>query len=147
MADLTAFRELVPLDHGLCVVCMQRGDGGIASSVVNAGVLQSPLTDEAVVGFVARGLRKLDHIRADPRVTVVIRAGWQWVAVDGKAHILGPNDPSPEIDDEGLRLLLREVFVSAGGTHEDWQEYDRVMDNDRSAAVLVAPLRVYSNPK
>ena len=44
-----------------------------------------------------------------------------------------------------LRLLLREVFTAAGGTHDDWDEYDRVMAEQRRTVVLVAPSRVYSN--
>jgi hypothetical protein len=34
------------------------------------------------------------------------------------------------------------VFVGAGGTHDDWDTYDRVMREERRAAVLVAPTRV-----
>jgi hypothetical protein len=37
---VTDLAELVPLDHGLCVVNTLRGDGSIQSSVVNAGVLE-----------------------------------------------------------------------------------------------------------
>jgi hypothetical protein len=37
------------------------------------------------------------------------------------------------------------VFSAAGGTHADWDEYDRVMDRERRAVVLVTPARVYSN--
>jgi hypothetical protein len=35
------------------------------------------------------------------------------------------------------------VFVAAGGTHDDWDEYDRVMAEERRAAVLVTPTRIY----
>ena len=76
--SLESFRELASLDHGLCVVSMLRSDGAITASVVNAGVMQHPVTGADVVAFVARGLRKLEHLRADPRVTVVARAGWRW---------------------------------------------------------------------
>jgi hypothetical protein len=41
--------------------------------------------------------------------------------------------------------LLRKVFQAAGGTHDDWDEYDRVMAADRRAAVLVTPERVLTN--
>ncbi len=40
-------------------------------------------------------------------------------------------------------MLLREVFQAAGGTHDDWQEYDRVMREQRRTAVFVSPTRVY----
>ncbi|HAM02868.1 MAG TPA: pyridoxamine 5'-phosphate oxidase, partial [Acidimicrobiaceae bacterium] len=99
MADLSAFADLIPLDHGLCVLSSLRRDGSMAASVVNAGVLDHPVTGASAVGFVARGLRKLDHLRADPRATIVARAGWRWAAVDGTVDIFGPDDRHPEIDD------------------------------------------------
>jgi hypothetical protein len=42
--------------------------------------------------------------------------------------------------------LLRDIFLAAGGAHDDWATYDRVMVEERRAAVLVRPSRVYSNP-
>ena len=146
MTDLSVFGELIPLDHGLCVLSSIRGDGSVAASVVNAGVLQHPVTDVPVAGLVSRGLRKLDNLRNDPRATIVARVGWRWAAVQGVAEVIGPDDPHPEVDGERLRLLLREVFVAAGGTHEDWPEYDRVMLEERSAAVLIVPRRTYGSP-
>jgi PPOX class probable F420-dependent enzyme len=146
VANLSAFAELVPLDNGLSVLSTLRSDGTIVASVVDAGVLEHPLKGEEVVGFVARGLRKLVHLRADPRTTIVVRAGWQWAAVEGDADIIGPDDPHPEVDDDGLRILLRNVFAAAGGTHEDLEEYDRVVHDERSAAVLIVPHRTYTNP-
>jgi PPOX class probable F420-dependent enzyme len=147
MTDISAFAELLPMDHGLCVVTTLRGDGSAQSSVVNAGVMPHPLTGEQVVGLVAiGGARKLDNLRADPRVTVVARAGWQWATVEGDAEIIGPDDPHPDVDAERLRTLLRDIFRSAGGTHDDWDTYDRVMAQERRAAVLVAPRRTYTNP-
>ena len=92
------------------------------------------------------GARKLVHLRADPTISVVVRAGWQWAAVDGRAELIGPDDPHPDVDDERLRVLLRDVFTAAGGTHDDWDTYDRVMREERRTAVLVVPSRVYSNP-
>ena len=147
MTDLAAFTELVPLDHGLCVLSTVRVDGSVQSTVVNAGVLAHPTTGEQVVGFLtAGGSRKLAHLRADARATIVVRAGWQWAAVEGIAEIVGPDDPRPEVDDEALRLLRRAVFEAAGGTHDDWDTFDRVMADERRAAVLVVPVRAYSNP-
>lgn len=147
MTKLADFAELLGLDHGLCVVSTLRGDGTVQSSVVNAGVLGHPLSRERVVGLVARGgSRKLLNLRRDPRVTVVARAGWRWAAVEGDADVVGPDDPCPDVGAETLRLLLRDVFVAAGGTHDDWDTYDRVMADERRAAVLITPRRIYSNP-
>jgi PPOX class probable F420-dependent enzyme len=145
--DLARFAALVPLDHGLSVVVTRRADLSPHTSVVNAGVLPHPLGGDPVVGFVAAGdSRKVANLRADPTIAVVARAGWQWTTAEGQADLIGPDDPHPEIDGERLRVLLREIFSAAGGTHEDWDEYDRVMLEERRTAVLVAPTRVYSNP-
>nr|WP_155910375.1 MULTISPECIES: TIGR03618 family F420-dependent PPOX class oxidoreductase [unclassified Mycolicibacterium] len=130
-------------DHGLVVLNTLRGDGSIQSSVVNAGVMPHPKTGEQVVALVAIGAtRKLRNLRADPRASVVAHAGWQWMTVEGTADVIGADDA----DAEELRLLLRAVFVAAGGTHDDWDTYDRVMREEGRAAVLISPTRVYSNP-
>ncbi len=144
MGDLHAFSRLVPLDHGLVVVSTARPDGTIQSSVVNAGVIDHPVTNERVVAFVSMGAaRRLTNLRARPRATVVIRAGWQWAGVEGPVELAGPDDHLKGIDAEGLRLLLRNIFTAAGGTHDDWDEYDRVMATERRVAVLVGPERTY----
>jgi PPOX class probable F420-dependent enzyme len=143
----SAFAELVSMDHGLCVLSTLRRDGSVQASVVNAGVLPHPLTGVEVVGLVAiGGSRKLHNLRADPRATIVARAGWRWAAVEGTAEIIGPDDPHPDVDSQALKTLLRTIFVAAGGTHDDWETYDRVMAEERRAAVLLAPRRSYTNP-
>ena len=38
-----------------------------------------------------------------------------------------------------------DLRASAGGTHDDWDEYDRVMAEQRRTAVFVEPTRVYGN--
>jgi PPOX class probable F420-dependent enzyme len=147
VTGLAAFTELVPLDHGLCTLSTSRPDGSVQASVVNGGVLAHPITGDDVVGLVAAGgTRKLRHLRADPRTTIVIRAGWRWVTVEGTAELVGPDDPLPGVDPEGRRVLLRDVFRAAGGTHDDWIAYDRVMVDERRTAVLITPTRVYTNP-
>jgi hypothetical protein len=103
------------------------------------------VTGEPVVGFVTYGRAKLANLRARPQVTVTFRAGGEWVAVEGRAGLAGPDDPDPGIDPERLRLLLREVFQAAGGTHDDWVAYDRTMAEQHRTAVLVTPSRIYSN--
>jgi PPOX class probable F420-dependent enzyme len=147
MTDVTDFAALVPGDHGLCVVSTLRADGTIQSSVVNAGVLAHPVTGTPVVAFTTRsGTAKLVNLRARPRATVVIRAGWQWAAAEGQVEIAGPDDPLEGFSEDRLPALLREVFTAAGGTHDDWPTYDRVMAEERRAAVLIGPELVYSNP-
>ena len=146
MTTLQEAFELARADQGLAVVATLRADGTIQSSVVNTGVLEHPVTGETVLAFVAHGKVKLANLRTRPQATTTFRSGWQWATVEGRAELAGPDDPQPWLDTERLRLLLREIFVAAGGTHDDWSEFDRVMDADRRTAVLVRPDRIYSNP-
>ena len=143
--DLDPVRRMVAREHGLAAVSVVRADGTPHSSLINAGVLEHPLTGEQVVGYVTYGPVKLRNLRKRPATSLLWRAGWQWVGVDGSSELIGPDDPADGIDAEGLRLLLRAVFSGAGGTHDDWDAYDRVMIDERRVAVLVRPRRVYGN--
>ena len=142
--DLDRVRRFVGKDHGLVTVATTRDDGSVQASVVNAGVLDHPVTGTPVVGLVAQGgSAKLRHLRARPQIAVSFRSGWEWITVEGRAQLAGPDDPLDGVDAERLRLLLREVFTAAGGAHDDFDEYDRVMAAERRAAVLITPTRVY----
>jgi len=137
-ADLETIRRLGQAEHGLVVVATVRPDGTVNTSVVNAGVLADPVTGEDVIGFVARGdARKLRYIRESGRAAVVFRSGWQWATVEGAARLAGPDDELPGLAPEQLPGLLRDIFAAAGGTHDNWDEYDRVMVEERRTAVLV----------
>ncbi len=125
MSKLDDFSRLAAADSGLCVVATVRDDATVQASVVNA--------------------RKLANLLVRPRTTLVAKSGWQWVAVEGPTDVCGPDDPVPGLDAERLRLVLRDVFRAAGGSHDDWDEYDRVMLAERRTAVFITPERVYSN--
>lgn len=140
--DLEPVRRIVGEEHGLCAVAVVRADGTPHTSLVNAGVLDHPVSGTPVVGYVTYGPVKLRALRARPATSLHFRSGWRWVAVEGACEIVGPDDPVSGVD---VPLLLREVFRAAGGTHDDWAEYDRVMAEQRRAAVLVAPQRVVGN--
>ena len=137
-------RDMVSRDHGLAVITTTRADGSVQASVVNAGVLDHPVDGSPVLGLVAQGgSAKLSHLRARSRLSAVLRAGWEWVAVEGDVELAGPDDPLGGVEGDALRLFLREIFLAAGGTHDDFDEYDRVMAEERRTAVLVRPARVY----
>jgi PPOX class probable F420-dependent enzyme len=132
-------------DAYLAVVVTTRADATAQASVVNAGVLPHPISGEQVVAFVTYGSAKLTNLRQRPRATVVFRAGWQWASVEGRTEIIGPDDPFPDFQPSELPALLRSVFRAAGGSHDDWATFDQVMAEERRAAVLVHPDRIYSN--
>ncbi|MDJ0392522.1 TIGR03618 family F420-dependent PPOX class oxidoreductase [Rhodococcus sp. G-MC3] len=138
---MTTIEEAVALarsENGLAVVATLHAAGTIQASVVNVGLLQHPDSDAQVLGFVTYGKAKLANLRARPQVTVTFRDGWQWATVEGIAEIV-------EQTGETLRQLRRDVFAAAGGAHDDWDEYDRVMEEQKRSVVLIRIERVYSN--
>ena len=145
MTTLEAAAALSLHDRGLVVISTLRSNGTIQASVVNAGVIAHPARGETVLGLVTAGRMKLANLHARPQVTATFRDGWQWAAVEGHADLIGPDDPQPWLDAEGLRQLRREIFAAAGGEHDNWDEYDRVMAEERRAAVLIRPDRIYGN--
>lgn len=145
-ADLELVRRLAGADKGLAVVSTTRADGSVHSSLVNAGVFDHPLTKEPTVALVARGSAyKLRLLATAGRANAVFRAGWEWVSVEGPVDILGPDHPRPDFPAEQLPQLLRDIFTAAGGTHDDWAEYDRVMAEERRTAVFITPERITTN--
>ena len=118
------------------VVNTIRKNGSIQASVVKAGAYE-----DGVV-FVAIGnSAKLRNLARDPRCTVTtVSTHWgSWCAVEGTVTIRDWENT----DHEALRLELRKAFKACGGDHSDWDEYDRVMKEDRRAIVVVKPDHVY----
>ena len=119
------------------------------ASVVNAGVLDDPITDEPVVGFVVvPAVVKLGLLRRAGRATIVFRAGWEWVAVEGPVRLVGPDEQPAGFPAERVPQLLRDVFSAAGGTRDDWAEYDQGDGRGAGApvAVLIEPARLVIQP-
>jgi PPOX class probable F420-dependent enzyme len=146
MTTLDDVATLAAPEHHLAVVATLRADWTIQSSVVNAGFLAHPSSGRPALAFVTYGRVKLANLRARPQVTATFRHGWKWATVEGCAELAGPDDPQPWLAHaDQLRLLLRDVFTAAGGGHDDWEEYDRVMAKERRTAVLIDPVKTYSN--
>jgi PPOX class probable F420-dependent enzyme len=145
MTTLQEILDIAGREQFLAVVSTVRADATVQASVVNAGVLPHPIGGTEVVGFVTYGKAKLANLRARPQLSVTFRSGWEWATVEGRAELIGPDDPRPDVDAERLRLLLRQVFTTAGGTHDDWRAYDQAMADQRRTAVLITPTRIYSN--
>lgn len=148
MASIDDIRKLVSLDHGLASLSTLRRDGSVQSTVVNAGVIDHPISGKPVAAFVGRpATRKIAHLRENPRGTLLWRAGWAWVAAEGTVELVGPDDALERVEPDSVPALLRSVYSAAGGgEHDDWAEYDRVMATERRVAVLLTPTRIYVNP-
>jgi PPOX class probable F420-dependent enzyme len=145
MTTLDDFTALARPEQFLMTVATLRADGTIQASLVNAGVMPHPFRAGEVLAFVTYGPAKLGNLRVRPQITLTVRSGWQWATAEGTAELIGPGDPHPDVDADRLRLLLRDVFAAAGGTHDDWDAYDAEMVAQGRTAVLVTPTRVYSN--
>ena len=149
LADrLALVRRIAGADHGLAVVVTIGANGLPQVSLVNAGVMPHPLGGQPCVALVSRGdAVKLRNLRRRPRATIVFRAGWEWVSVEGPCELAGPDDPLPGLVPERIPQLLRDIYHAAGGQHPDLDEYDRVMATERRAAVLIAPTKIVTNPR
>ena len=85
----------------------------------------------APMGLVSVGsAARLTRIRRGSEVTIAVRRGWRWLSVTGAADIIRPDDRPEGVDADAVRTLLRDVFRAAGGIHEDFDEYDRVMSEE-----------------
>jgi len=143
MADLSTLQRLSAGDSGLATISVARSDGSVHSSVVNAGIMAHPVGGEAVVASVLRGPGwKVQRIREIGTATVLFRVGWEWASAQGPTTFIGPEDQIEGFDPLGVPQLLRDVFTAAGGTHDDWDEYDRVMAEDRRTAIFIEPTRI-----
>ncbi|HYS34425.1 MAG TPA: pyridoxamine 5'-phosphate oxidase [Pseudonocardiaceae bacterium] len=137
-ADLDLVRRLAGADHGLAIISTTRTDGTVHSSLINAGIMDDPLGDgSAVAGVIRGGAAKLGHFRRTGQATITFRAGWEWASVDGPVTVIGPDDPHPDYPQ-----LLRDIFTAAGGTHDDWAEYDRVMADEGRVAIFIGTKRI-----
>ncbi len=144
MTDLGDVERLADGDHHLAVVATTRADGSVQASVVSAGVADDPVDGSPSVALVAQGgSLKLRLLRRSGQATVVFKVGGQWAAVAGPVRLIGPDDGA----ELGLDVpaVIRSAYRAAGGDHEDWAEFDRVMVEDRRCAVFVRADRISSN--
>ena len=132
------FNDALPFleqEHSAVVTTIGRS-GLPQATIVRAGPY------EGTMAFVVRGgTVKLANLKRDDRCTVLVaKPDWtRYATVEGRAATHRQDNTG----EEELRMLLRRVFSAAGGTHSDWEEYDRVMREEARAVVLVTPERVY----
>ena len=147
MSDIETFSNYLLEETGLATVSTTQADGRVLSTVVNCGIIKHPLTGSTCVAFVSGGNAAcLKHVDCGSQVTVSVRRGWAWSSATGPADLIRPGSLPENINAEKMRLLLREVFHAAGGTHDDLQEYDRAMAEEKRVVVCVTTERILGNP-
>ena len=133
MIDIGPFAALVPADHGLAVIAIALPDGSgarVRSKCWRAGP-SADRCDDRRPGRRRPGPQGCDFcgpIRELP--SRCAPAGNGRPSTD-RSNWSVRTTQSPGIDADRLQLLLREIFTAAGGTHDDWDTYDRVMAAER----------------
>ena len=115
-----------------------RRDGGAQMSIITVGAYRDgaafTTTDDRA---------KLRNLRRNPRCSLLVsHDNWRpYVVLEGQAQVLAADNT----DAEELKHALRDVYRSASGgkEHPNWDDYDRAMVEDKRAAVIVVPDRVY----
>jgi PPOX class probable F420-dependent enzyme len=145
MADLSLVERLAGASGHLAVFTVARADGSVHASLVSGGVMADPVDGAPGVAAVAGGRAKLRLLRDNPQATMVFTRDGEWVAVSGGVRLIGPDDGT----ELGLDVpeTIRAVFRAAGGDHEDWDEFDRVMAEDRRCAVFVRADAITGNAR
>ncbi|HMD46820.1 MAG TPA: hypothetical protein VKG43_11705 [Acidimicrobiales bacterium] len=113
---------------------------------MKAGILDDLVDGQPSVGIVvAGGAKKVGYLRASGRATVAFTDRGRSAAVEGPVRLIGPDDPPQDGGATDVVEIVRAVYRAAGGTHDDWDEFDRVMADDRRCAVFVRAARVSGN--
>jgi PPOX class probable F420-dependent enzyme len=128
--DVAAMLEQQPY----AVVSTIRPSGTVQSTLVNVGLYDNG------IGFTTSGRTLKEYnLKRNPACTVTIHHGPYWITAEGRARLYSWDQTDPET----MRRLLRELYVIAGGTHDEWETYDRVVREEQRAAVVMVPERIY----
>ena len=134
--DIADLEQLVK-QQPVAIFTTFRKDGRPQMSLVTVGSFEGGLA------FTTQANRaKAANLRRDPRCALMlVKPGYRGYAVlDGDAEVRSRSNTDPK----QLRMDLRRVYQSASGKeHPDWEEYDRVMVEQRRLVVLLRPGRLY----
>ncbi len=123
--DIDEARDFIRLNHS-AVLATYRSDGRPQMSPVGAAIDD----DGRVVISSRETAYKVKNLRRDPRVSVLVTKAnsWDWVQVDGTAHVLSlPDAMEP----------LVEHYRSVAGEHPDWDDYRAAMERERRLLIRV----------
>ncbi|WP_411080278.1 PPOX class F420-dependent oxidoreductase [Streptomyces sp. cmx-18-6] len=127
-------------------------DGGVLVTLKRDGrpqlsnVIHTYYPDEQVIRVtVSEGLVKTRNLRRDPRASYHVTSDdrWAWTVVDGTAEL---TPPAAERDDATVEALIT-LYRDAAGEHPDWEDYRRVMVEDRRVMVTLHIEHVYGQKR
>ena len=123
-------------ENRIAVATTYRRDGRPQMSLVNVA------STDGALAFTTPGYSaKAANLKRDPRCALLLaRPNWRGYGVlDGDAEVMGSHNTDPE----ELRLTMRKVYQQAiGKEHPDWEEFDRVMLEERRVIVFLRPGRL-----
>lgn len=134
--ELTSALELAAAYHNGVLVTLKRDGRPQLSNITyvagSDGLIRVSVTD---------GRAKAANLRRDPRASLYVTRPdfWAYFVIEATAD-LSPTAASP--DDATVDELV-EVYRAAQGEHPDWEEYRRVMVEDRRLVVRLHPERAY----
>ena len=129
-------KDFLSANH-MAVFSTFRRNGAAQLSIVTSG-----LYGDGVAFTTTANRAKHRNLTRDARCSLLVsHHEWRpFLVVEGNATVLSQDNT----DAEELRVAFREVFrAAAGKEHPDWDEYDRVMVEDRRVIVIVQPEHVY----
>lgn len=122
----------------LAVLATVRSDGVPQLSPVTA-VYDRP--SDTILVSMTEGRAKTANLRRDPRAALEFTSadGRSWATADGPVTLAGPADSpaDPAVD------ALVDYYRRGAGEHPDWDEYRRVMVEDRRVLMSLRIDRVY----
>lgn len=124
-------------DHAKGVLLTIRSNGrpqasNIVYAVDDEGVVRISVTDDRA---------KTANLRRDPRASLHVASDdfWQYVVLEADADLTPVTTEPGDLASRELRQLYREV----SGEHDDWDDYDRAMIDQRRLVVRLHPTRAY----
>jgi PPOX class probable F420-dependent enzyme len=143
-AHLDKVQRYVDADHQVCFITTRR-DGTSQATLVRGGLLDHPISGRpAVVSLIRGNTAKLRNLRRTPRAAVFFRGGSDWATAEGPTTIIGPDDPHDAFDRARFEQLRRAAATAVARSDKSQEEFERIMEAERRAVVLVEIDRVIS---
>ena len=136
------------LDRSLLGLAARRDLGVLATikrdgrpQMSNVNFFFNPDTLQAKVSVVD-GRAKVANVRREPRVSMLVASddGWSYAVLEGTAEL---SAVAAAPDDATVDELVEVYRCIRGEEHPDWEEYRRVMVDDRRLVLRLAVKRVY----
>ena len=123
-------------EHSKGVITTFRKSGAVQMSIVAC----TPLGD-GVAFTTTEDRAKLINLRRDRRCSLLVSKDdwWGYIVLEGRAEII---DQAGTSRDEFL-ATCRQIYRQISGEHDNWDEYDQAMIDDRRVVITVVPERVY----